>query len=59
VVPVADVEQRPVRRSLRCLVGWHHWLRRDNGEGRRYLQCRDCGKDEDPGNRTHGVAYPQ
>ena len=47
-------DRRP-RKSLRCRVGWHRWKQADNGEGATYLTCRDCGRDEDPGGRTHGL----
>jgi hypothetical protein len=32
------------RRSLRCLLGFHHWVVRRNDAGERYDECQRCGK---------------
>jgi hypothetical protein len=32
-------------RSLRCLLGFHQWVTRNNDTGERYDVCNRCGKD--------------
>ena len=46
VVIVTTVEQMSgrQRRSLRCLLGFHHWVVRRNDAGERYDECQRCGK---------------
>ncbi len=33
----------PMARPLRCMVGWHHWVKRHR-ENEQYEACSRCGK---------------
>jgi hypothetical protein len=35
-----------VAKSLRCLVGWHKWIKRSVDGGGRYLVCQRCRKED-------------
>jgi hypothetical protein len=41
-------------RDMRCLVGWHKWVKRVNDSGQAYLVCRRCQKQDD----NEGAAAP-
>ena len=41
-----DVVGATTSRSLRCKLGMHHWVKKTNDEGGRYLQCSRCGKED-------------
>ncbi len=34
-------------KSWRCYLGLHRWTRKQSDDGKKYLACRDCGKDKD------------
>lgn len=44
---MGDVRERPRKRTLRCRIGYHRWVRAANDDGGVYLRCRVCGKDDD------------
>jgi hypothetical protein len=35
-------------KKLRCWLGFHHWVRRVNDEGKPYRECTTCGKYREP-----------
>ncbi len=48
---------RPMKKKLRCVLGFHSWALHVSGE-ERYLKCRYCGKyGRDPGSFSGGWGY--
>ena len=41
-----EIRRAPQKRSWRCRVGLHLWVKRTNDEGGRYLECSRCGKED-------------
>ena len=39
-------------RPLRCRLGIHKYVRRQNTDGQRYLECARCGKEYDSADRA-------
>jgi hypothetical protein len=34
-------------KSWRCHLRLHRWVRKQSDDGKRYVACRDCGKDKE------------
>jgi len=41
-----------VAKKLRCYLGLHRFVRRQNDDGEPYKECRDCGKYSHIGQRV-------
>ena len=42
-------------KPLRCLLRVHKWQPRTAEDGRRYLKCSRCGKEDEAGERWVGT----
>ena len=43
-VAIGENQGQESRRSMRCVLGFHHWVVRRNDAGERYDECVRCGK---------------
>ena len=42
-------------KPLRCMVGWHKWVKRYTDDHVRYLQCQRCGTEDTSNLSTPGA----